>query len=101
MALYSDRPLRRTLVKLACQILLGSRRAHYHAWLPSLSIEGRSRGNPGGVRFRGRPVLELLGADALSDRAGASILIVGSGPSVKGQELSQLPQRSAILLNGA
>jgi hypothetical protein len=101
MALYSDRPLRRTLVKLACQIFLGRSRAHYHAWLPSLSIDGRAHGNPGVVRFGGQPVLDLLGADALSSRAGTYILIVGSGPSVKGQDFSGLPQRSAILLNGA
>jgi hypothetical protein len=101
MAFRSDRPLRRTLIKLACQVFLGSRRAHYHAWLPFLSIEGRGAGSPGVVRFRGQPVLELLGSNALSDRTGAYILIIGSGPSVKGQGLSGLPRRSTILLNGA
>lgn len=93
MALHSDRPLRRTLMKLACQIFLGSRRAHYHAWLPALSIEGRGQGSPGVVRFRGQRVLELLDANTLSERAGAHILIVGSGPSVNGQDLSGLPRR--------
>jgi hypothetical protein len=46
-------------------------------------------------------VLELLGTNALSDRAGAYVLIIGSGPSVKGQDLSRLARRSTILLNGA
>jgi hypothetical protein len=101
MALRSDRPLRRTLIKLASQIFLGSQRAHYHAWLPSLSIEERGPGNPGIVRFRGEPVLQLLESDRLIERAPHYILIVGSGPSVKGQDLSRLPERSAILLNGA
>jgi hypothetical protein len=89
------------LIKLASQIFLGGRRAHYHAWLPSLSIEGRGLGNPGIVKFRGQPVLQLLTSDALAERAGNSVLIIGSGPSVKGQDLSELPPRSTILLNGA
>jgi hypothetical protein len=101
MALSSDRPLRRTLIKLACQIFLGSRRAHYHAWLPSLSIGAKGADNPGIARFRGQPVLSLIDSQALAGRTGDYILIVGSGPSVKGQDLSRLPARSAILLNGA
>jgi hypothetical protein len=101
MALSSDRPLRRTVIKLACQIFLGSRRAHYHAWLPSLSIEGRGPDDPGVVGFRGQRVLSLLGSHTLAQRAGGYVLIIGSGPSVKGQDLSHLPERAAILLNGA
>lgn len=101
MALYSDRPLRRTLVKLACQLFLGNGRAHYHSWLPSLAIEGRKPGSPGRVVFRGRPVLRLLASDALDARAGDDVIIIGSGPSVRGQSLTGLPAPSAILLNGA
>ena len=101
MALSSDRPLRRTLVKLGCQIFLGSHRAHYHSWLPSLSIEGRAVGSPGAVSFRGHKVLQLHDADTLAARAGPYIAIIGSGPSVGGADLSSLPAQSAILLNGA
>jgi hypothetical protein len=89
------------MIKLACQIFLGSRRAHYHSWLPSLSIRGRVAGSPGDVHVRGQRVLQLRRADALAARAGSSVLIIGSGPSVKGQDLSSLPPYSAILLNGA
>lgn len=97
----SDRPLRRQIVKLLCRIFLGGRRAHYHSWLPSLAIEGRRWGSPGVAYFRGSELVHLLDTDALSVRAGARIVIIGSGPSVSGQDLTGLPSHCAILLNGA
>jgi hypothetical protein len=96
----SDRPLRRKLVKLACR-LLGHDRAHYHSWLPSLKIKGRTATSPGTVLYRDRPILALQNISALQARAGETITIVGSGPSIKGQNLASLRPRSAILLNGA
>lgn len=97
----SDRPFRRQAVKLFTQILLGRRRAHYHAWLPSLGIEGRSAGQPGRIVYRGRFILDLSGSDMLTKRAGSKILIVGSGPSAGGLLPQALAPRSALLLNGA
>ena len=97
----SDRPFRRRAIKLLARVLLGGRRAHYHSWWPSLRIEGREAGRPGEVRFRGKDSLPLLGTDALAERAGERIVIVGSGPSVSGADLKGLPDRSTILLNGA
>jgi hypothetical protein len=99
--LASDRPFHRQFVKLATRLLLGGRRAHYHAWLPWLGIEGRSRSNPGTVTDRGRPILALDTADLLRRRAGGRILIVGSGPSVTPELLHFVPARTALLLNGA
>ena len=96
----SDRPLERALVKLACR-LLGNDRAHYHSWLPSLKIEGRTATAPGTLLFRGRKLLDLQYSGALRARAGNRIVILGSGPSIRGQDLSLMPPRSAILLNGA
>ena len=96
----SDRPFRRQAIKLLARIFLGSRRAHYHSWLPSLAIEGRSGINPGKVKFRGIE-FPLRNIRSLSERAGERIMIIGSGPSVKGADLSSLPDRSALLLNGA
>lgn len=101
MKAKSNRPFRRQVVKLLCGLLLGRNRAHYHSWLPSLSIEGRGAGRPGAVNFGGARVLQLVDADSLAARAGARIVIFGSGPSVKGADLSSLPPNSAILLNGA
>ena len=96
----SDRPLRRALVKLACR-LLGNDRAHFHSWLPSLTIVGRTQEHPGVVLFRRRKLLELAFIDALRLRASQRIVIVGSGPSINDADLSVLPPHSAILLNGA
>jgi hypothetical protein len=101
MILKSDRPFHRQAVKLMSRIFLGNSRAHYHSWLPSLSIEGRAVGSPGVVRFRGERICQLLDADSLAARAGERVVIIGSGPSVKGQDLGSLPSYSALLLNGA
>jgi len=99
--LASDRPFRRKAIKLLVQLLYGRRRAHFHAWLPSLVIEGRADGAGGRVVYRGKPVVDLTGLDVVRRRAGTRIVIVGSGPSVKDSRLDLLPSRSALLLNGA
>jgi len=95
-----NRPAWRSVVKLACR-LLGPDRAHYHSWLPSLKILGRAADDPGVVLFWRRKRVELTSVDALRARAGTRIVIVGSGPSIRDADLSGLPPRAAILLNGA
>lgn len=97
----SDRPFRRQAIKLLAQFVLGRRRAHYHAWLPSLRIEGRAAGAAGQIVYRGRPVVDLARLDLLRQRTGSRIVIVGSGPSVKDSPLGLLQPRTALLLNGA
>lgn len=99
--LASDRPFRRQAIKLLAQVLFGRRRAHYHAWLPSLRIEGRAEGSSGTIVYRGRPVAALAGFEILRQRAGSRIVIVGSGPSVNDSPPGVLPLRTALLLNGA
>jgi hypothetical protein len=99
--LASDRPIHRQAIKLLARVLLGGRRAHYHSWLPSLAIEGRSKGHPGKVKFRGVVAFSLFDIRSLSERAGTRILIIGSGPSVRRADLPSLPDRVALLLNGA
>jgi hypothetical protein len=93
--------MRRRIMKLACQIFLGKRRAHYHSWLMSLSVQGRSGHSPGDAMWHGKRMLQLRRADALAARAGEAIVIIGSGPSVTGADLTNVPAHSAILLNGA
>ena len=97
----SDRPLRRQAIKLLARLLLGRRRAHYHSWLPSLRVEGRVEGKPGGAIYRGRPIVDLAGTEALSRRAGSRILIIGSGPSARALSPAALPVHRTLLLNGA
>lgn len=53
------------------------------------------------MKFRGGIDFPLRDIRSLSERAGERIVIIGSGPSVKGADLSSLPDRSALLLNGA
>ena len=82
-------------------LCLGRRRAHYHAWLPSLRIEGREARATGRILYRGRRVGTLATAGILRARADRTIVIVGSGPSIKDAPLHDLPPRRALLLNGA
>lgn len=95
-----ERPLRRKLVKLACQVLLGRKRAHYFSWLPDLSIRGRRDITAGVAIFRGVR-LALQETDILRQRSEGGLTIIGSGPSVREAPLERLPHRSALLLNGA
>jgi hypothetical protein len=53
------------------------------------------------VKFRGGIAFPLRDIRSLLQRVGARIVIIGSGPSVKGADLSSLPDGSALLLNGA
>lgn len=64
-------------------------------------MEGRAEGRPGRVVYRGRRIVDLAGAEVLSQRADARILIVGSGPSAKALVPKALPAHQALLLNGA
>lgn len=82
-------------------MFLGRRRAHYHAWLPSLRIEGRSEATPGEILYRGKKIAKLAAAHRLRDRVGSRVVIVGSGPSVKDSPIGSLPPRTTLLLNGA
>ena len=53
------------------------------------------------MKFRGGIEFPLRNIRSLSERAGERIVIIGSGPSVRDADLSSLPDRSALLLNGA
>lgn len=99
--LASDRPFRRQAIKLLTQLFFGRRRAHYHAWLPSLRIEGRTNGAPGAIVYRRQKVVDLAGIGVLARRAGSRVLIIGSGPSVQDLSPRALQPREALLLNGA
>ncbi|WP_137155813.1 glycosyl transferase [Rhizobium sp. FKL33] len=96
----SDRPLRRKLVKLACQVLLGRKRAHYFSWLPGLSIAGRSATSAGTAVFSDFRFV-LTRSEVLRHGAEGGLTIVGSGPSALNAPIASLPPRTAVLLNGA
>jgi hypothetical protein len=97
----SDRPLRRRLWKIAARLAYGQRRAHASDWAPSLRLEPAPYGPEKVILFKGRSCGTLLPPTVLADMAGRNITVVGSGPSVRDADLSSLPRRSTLLLNGA
>ncbi|MET0747899.1 MAG: glycosyl transferase [Rhizobium sp.] len=97
----SDRPWHRSLIKTGTRLLLGSARAHFQDAFPGLRIVRATAAATGEVCYRGHRVATLSSAALLRARAGDSIHIVGSGPSIAQNDLSGLPPRSAMLLNGA
>ena len=95
----ADRPWHRSLIKSGVRLFLGGSLAHVQDWFPGLSIVRRQSISE--VHYRGAKVASLAGMDRLRERCGDAIYIVGSGPSIRGCDLSGLEARSAILLNGA
>ncbi|QCP88064.1 glycosyl transferase [Cereibacter sphaeroides] len=90
----SDRPLKRRAIKLGYSIFAGRDRAHWQETAFGLHID-RAHGK---ITYLGKNVGRLVPA-CFQDTD--EIVIVGSGPSLRDQDVSQLPKRSAILLNGA
>ena len=97
----SDRPWHRSLIKTGARLFLGSARAHFQDAFPGLRIVRATASAEGAIRYRGTRVGTLSSADVLRSRTGDSLYIIGSGPSIAQNDLSRLPPRSAILLNGA
>ena len=95
----SDRPWSRHLIRTGIRLMFGRRRAHMQDWFPGLSI--RAEGGKPTLFFRGCLVAALQQTEALATRAGRDMHIVGSGPSIRHMDMTRLPPRSAILLNGA
>jgi hypothetical protein len=97
----SDRPWHRSLIKTGTRLMLGSARAHFQDAFPGLRIVRPTAAVAGAVIYRGKRVATLSSADVLRAKAGDHLAIVGSGPSIAQNDLSELPPRSGILLNGA
>lgn len=97
----SDRPFFRHLVKVGARLLLGASRAHVQDWFPGLRLEKPTNGETGAAFYRGRQVATISASDAICQRSGSAIYIVGSGPSIRDADLTRLPEQSAVLLNGA
>lgn len=90
----SDRPFVRQLIRLAARL---TGRPHRQDIWPGLAIDRAS----GQVTWRGSQMLTLLPFAAIVPQGMPLIAVVGSGPSVADQDLTRLPPRTAILLNGA
>ena len=100
--LKSERPFKRSIVKLATTVLFGKGYAHAQNWLPGLRLvlpAGASA--EGEIVYRGRRVAGLYHAENLRQASHGTVHIVGSGPSIAGIDFSGLRPQEAILLNGA
>ncbi len=95
------RPLSRRIILKAFQIGGLRRWSHWQEAWPHLSLERAEGSRPGVVRWKGQAVAPLLPVQALFDRIGEEVVIFGSGPSLRRQDLTSMPPASALLLNGA
>lgn len=97
----SDRPLSRSLVRLAFS-LAGKKWRHAQAWWPGLSLGLPGvDGTAGVIRYRDRVVGALWPSSAVLSRAGEAVFLVASGPSINDCDMSRVPDGGAILVNGA
>lgn len=92
----SDRPLSRKLVRLGFQFL-GRSRAHWQDTWPGLLLDIQT----GRATWRGRELLTLSKCSDLIPTGMDTIAVVGSGPSLRGQNIDALGDDRAILCNGA
>ncbi|KEP68229.1 glycosyl transferase [Thioclava dalianensis] len=98
MTVRSDRPFARRMVKLGFSLFAGRARAHGQDLWPGLRLVRDANGVGHGI-YKGREAVTLQPAHLPAGLP--EITLIGSGPSLKSQDLTRLPERSAILLNGA
>ena len=96
----SDRPLSRRLAKLAMTLRHGRAGAHAQDWWPGLALDVPGDGR-GRATWRGRPLAALHPYLDFAAEMPDAVTIIGSGPSVADSAVEALPDRSALLLNGA
>lgn len=97
----SGYPWTRRVVRGAFRVLGRRRYAHWEQGWPHLGLRRPEGDGPGAVLWKGRAVAPLLSARAFAERVGEEVVIVGSGPSLRGQRVEAVPAEAAILLNGA
>ncbi|MGA1831841.1 glycosyl transferase [Rhizobium wenxiniae] len=102
MRRVSERPLRRSIAKLVISALGGKSWRHAQDWLPGLQLDiPQEKSRAGEIRYRGSMVSKLSHPAVLEKEIKSAVYIVGSGPSVKGCDLSGVEAGTCILLNGA
>jgi hypothetical protein len=89
------------MVKLAISTFGGRHWRHAQDWLPGLRLTlPIEPGATGSIVYRGSAVAQLIHPAALKG-VSSSVHIVGSGPSIKDNDLGLTGSQSCILLNGA
>lgn len=91
-----DRPILRRLIKLG-MTLIGPATAHRQDIWPGLAINRPT----GHVMWHGQSLTTLVPFAQIVQPGLPMIAVVGSGPSLASQHPERLPDRTAILLNGA
>ncbi len=100
--LKSDRPLMRSIIKLASTVLLGKAWAHAQSWLPGLKLRiPETSDEPGTIVYRSASVARLYHAALLREHGHETLVIIGSGPSVSDVDFGKLTHEGVMLLNGA
>lgn len=98
----SDRPWYRHFIRTGIRLLLGSKKAHRQDAFPGLSLQfSHGTAATGRLLYRGRFVAELCPFESFRQQASEVVYIVGSGPSIRRMDMTLLPSRTTILLNGA
>jgi len=97
----SPKPLIRHWLRAKAYLRYGRQRAHWQEWLPGLELTKSKNGKPGKVVYEGRLIAQLNSCKKFEKNKHSEITIIGSGPSISGQDLSRLPHNSTLLLNGA
>lgn len=96
-----NRPLSRSLIKIAVRIAAGGSRAHAQDWFPGLKLTRATPSQPGSIIYRGRQVGTLVHSTSAVTTGRDAIFVVGSGPSVAATDLTRTGEKTCLLLNGA
>lgn len=94
--------MRRSVVKILALILRGRSRAHAQDAWPGLKLQvPRCDHSAGKIEYRGPNIAPLSHPLELKNAAGEEIHIIGSGPSIRDNDITAIAPGCAILLNGA
>jgi Kdo-III transferase WaaZ len=100
--LKSDRPLMRSIIKLASTVLFGRAWAHAQSWLPGLELRmPETPDETGTIIYKSASVGRLYHAGLLRQQVHEMLVIIGSGPSISDIDFGKLKHEGVILLNGA
>jgi hypothetical protein len=96
-----DRPVARKIIKLGFQLLFGRRRAHWQDNWPFLKLIRAQHNTPGQILWKGQAAGTLFPVTEFYAAVGREVVIFGSGPSLRSQDVARIDASAALLVNGA